>query len=177
MPRLFHFSEEPNIERFVPRSPLAHPDAEALVWAIDEAHSHFYLFPRECPRIGIWDLETGPQGMHLYAQEDWKEQIQATTLYRYEFDPMGFTDCQDHGVWTCDSIIEAIDRVAITDLEGALKEAGARLSYLSDLKAKAEELYNFERKEWKTALHVSMTRMRNLADWPHAKGKPTTPKS
>ncbi|MEZ5163494.1 MAG: hypothetical protein R2688_07030 [Fimbriimonadaceae bacterium] len=174
MLRLFHFSEEPNIERFVPRPPLAYPEAEALVWAIDEAHSPFYLFPRECPRIGLWDLESGPRGMQLFVQKDWQNN-QSTTLYRY-----GRPNwvCGLPGSRCLDMRFdrEAINTVAITDLEGALNQAGASLSYLSDLKAKAEELYNFELKEWKTALHVSMTRMRNLADWPYAKGKPTTPK-
>lgn len=176
MPRLFHLSEESDIEPFVPRPPQAHPESESLVWAIDEAHSPFYLLPRECPRIGIWNLEHGPQEMQIYVQENWRERIQQTTLYRYEFDPSNFVDRKDHGVWTSSIVVEPIAKVIITQLEEELERAQVNLHYILDLKTKAEELYDFERNDWKTSLHVSMTRMRNLADWPYAKGKPTVPK-
>lgn len=36
---LYHFSEEPDIEVFEPRSPAHRPEAEPLVWAIDEWHA------------------------------------------------------------------------------------------------------------------------------------------
>ncbi|MDF2901263.1 MAG: hypothetical protein K0Q62_1322, partial [Phenylobacterium sp.] len=60
--RLFHFSDDPAIERFEPR-PVLVPSARApgrewlngpLVWAIDEPHQPMYLFPRDCPRILLW---------------------------------------------------------------------------------------------------------------------------
>jgi len=60
--RLFHFSDDPRIEVFEPRSPrvlAVRPSGQQwlngpLVWAIDESHSILYLFPRECPRVVIW---------------------------------------------------------------------------------------------------------------------------
>jgi hypothetical protein len=45
---LYHFSEDPNINEFVPRSMECMPP---VVWAIDEEHSFFYFFPRDCPRV------------------------------------------------------------------------------------------------------------------------------
>lgn len=50
---LFHVSEEPNLDIFLPRStpqdgPLL---SERSVWAIDEAHVVNYLLPRDCPRV------------------------------------------------------------------------------------------------------------------------------
>ena len=53
---LYHFSEDPTIERFVPRAPLARPEVEPLVWAIDEWHQPIYFVPRDCPRVCFWPL-------------------------------------------------------------------------------------------------------------------------
>ena len=50
---LYHFSEEPTIERFVPRPVKVGPSDEKLVWAIDSAHCHQFYFPRDCPRVII----------------------------------------------------------------------------------------------------------------------------
>jgi hypothetical protein len=58
---LFHFSENPNIERFVPRPPVNHPDAVSTVWAIDEWHSPFTTSPRlakDKPRVGLVRLRS-----------------------------------------------------------------------------------------------------------------------
>ena len=57
--RLYHFSDDPSITRFVPRPvlvPATRPPGSdwlngPLVWAIDEWHQPMYLFPRDCPRI------------------------------------------------------------------------------------------------------------------------------
>ena len=47
---LFHFSEDPSIARFEPRSRSDDPDELPFVWAIDEEHAPHYYFPRDCPR-------------------------------------------------------------------------------------------------------------------------------
>ncbi len=53
---LFHVSEVEGIARFDPRPPRSRPGAPAgeMVWAIDAAHLHTYLFPRNCPRMTFW---------------------------------------------------------------------------------------------------------------------------
>ena len=57
MPALYHFSEEPDIAVFAPRALPARPEiTEPLVWAIDAAHQHMYLFPRDCPRALLWPV-------------------------------------------------------------------------------------------------------------------------
>src|SRR5438445_9179842 len=56
--KLFHFSEEPTIQRFEPHVPQPQPEASPLVWAIDEAHAPNYFFPRDCPRVCFW---SGPR--------------------------------------------------------------------------------------------------------------------
>ena len=51
--RLFHVSEEPDIQVFEPRLP-ARKDLNqkiGLVWAIDEKRLPNFLTPRDCPRV------------------------------------------------------------------------------------------------------------------------------
>src|SRR3954469_22922065 len=60
--RLFHFSDDPAIELFVPRPvqvPSERPPGQEwlngpLVWAVNEERRATYLFPRDCPRILLW---------------------------------------------------------------------------------------------------------------------------
>src|SRR5262245_48233554 len=92
---LYHFSEEPNIQRFVPRPPLARPEVEPLVWAIDAWHAPTYYVPRDCPRVAFWPLPTTTDedrqrwfrtvtGQMVIAIESaWLERLRATRLYRY----------------------------------------------------------------------------------------------
>src|SRR5579871_212070 len=92
---LYHFSEDPAIERFVPRPPQAHPDTEPLVWAIDEWHSPLYIVPRDCPRACFWPLPTttpedydrffgSVSGRMVIAIETaWYPRLRTTSLYRY----------------------------------------------------------------------------------------------
>ena len=51
--KLFHVSEENNIEVFNPRSPTRNDldKCVKLVWAIDEARLPNFLTPRNCPRV------------------------------------------------------------------------------------------------------------------------------
>jgi hypothetical protein len=92
---LYHFSEDPNIEVFVPRAPIARPEVEPLVWAIDEWHAPMYFMPRDCPRACFWpglattaaDRErwfTGIDARMVIAVEStWLDPIRKTALYRY----------------------------------------------------------------------------------------------
>ena len=51
MLRLFHVSEEPDIEVFAPRLPKRKnlDPTVGLVWAIDEQRLSNFLTPRDCP--------------------------------------------------------------------------------------------------------------------------------
>jgi hypothetical protein len=45
---LYHFSDDPHIERFEPRLIARRPEVtEALVWAVDEEYAFTYCFPRD----------------------------------------------------------------------------------------------------------------------------------
>jgi hypothetical protein len=103
--RLYHISDKPGIKRFDPR-PAPHPSARQkglMVWAVDFEHLHNYLLPRNCPRVTFFAapnsdpedvkrLMGGTSVKHIVAIEaGWLTEIQKKCLYRYEFDPKGFT--------------------------------------------------------------------------------------
>ena len=53
--RLFHVSEESNIDKFIPRIPTRRKEldqSKGLVWALTEPALPNFLTPRDCPRIG-----------------------------------------------------------------------------------------------------------------------------
>ena len=101
-PRLYHISEEEDIQYFHPRISKEQWNYENYVWAIDEEKIHNYLLPRECPRICIdlekikininW-LEKFPienQKAIVFVPDYWKENILLCTLFKYEFDNSNF---------------------------------------------------------------------------------------
>ena len=51
---VYHFSEDPSIERFEPHVPRTNPSQPPAVWAIDGEHASLYWFPRDCPRLAAW---------------------------------------------------------------------------------------------------------------------------
>ena len=102
--RLFHVSEEPNIEVFYPRIP-ARTDIDqenGLVWAIEENKLSNFLTPRNCPRVGYHlndkvDDETKKQFFSslessscIVIEDIWLNAMLKTTLYIYEFDIADF---------------------------------------------------------------------------------------
>jgi len=102
--RLFHFSEERGIKRFIPRPTISshHTIRDSVVWAVAEEGLWTYLVPRQCPRVTFYatsdstpqDIEThlcGEMDKKVLAIESsWLEQCLSTTLFRYEFKPDNF---------------------------------------------------------------------------------------
>ena len=101
-PKLYHISEERNIEKFHPRISKKQWNYEKYVWAIEEEKLHNYLLPRECPRICVglekltihsnW-LDTFPienQKAIIFISDDWKGKVQNCKLFKYEFDKGNF---------------------------------------------------------------------------------------
>jgi hypothetical protein len=94
---LFHISEDGAIERFDPRPPppgaVGIGPEELVVWAIDEAHLHNYLLPRDCPRVTFCaGRSTAPDepllrgttaGRVIAVEAAWLERIRATPLFCY----------------------------------------------------------------------------------------------
>jgi len=105
MMRLFHVSEEPNIDKFVPRIPVREDmdKSKGLVWSLIEPALPNWLTPRDCPRVtyrvkddttqeDIAKFFSSPfSSRHCVAIENcWHVRMLETTLYVYEFDPANF---------------------------------------------------------------------------------------
>jgi hypothetical protein len=102
--KLFHVSEESNIDKFIPRIPTRRKEidqSKGLVWALTEQALPNFLTPRACPRVGyrVNDKTTqddiskffSSSSRHCVAIEhDWHAKMLETTLYIYEFDITNF---------------------------------------------------------------------------------------
>jgi hypothetical protein len=178
---LFHYSEDPSIERFVPKAPKHHPDAEPMVWAIDEWHSPLYYFPSDCPRVCFWPLSaTSKEDIKRFWLDDSLrmviaieahrlEELQKTTIYRYTFNEDTFTDCRDHGVFVSDQVVTPIKVEPLKPLSEELAEAGVELRLCPTLSPIATSIIA-------TSLHWSLIRMKFAKGWDRVPGTPTMPK-
>ena len=175
--RLFHFSDDPAIERFEPR-PVLVPSARApgrewlngpLVWAIDEPHQPMYLFPRDCPRILLWprpettaeDLERwwggSPCRMIAHVEEAWLERLSKASINRYELPADTFESLDDAGMWVSRRAVTPVEVSEIRDLPGALRDEGVELRVMESLTPL--------RDVWSSSLHASGIRLRNARGW------------
>ena len=107
---LFHVSDDDSIARFDPR-PLptraagVEPNAK-VVWAIDAAHLHNYLLPRDCPRVTFYMRADHPDAADepllrgttaarvIGVESGWVARIRHASLFCYELPAAGFA-CVD----------------------------------------------------------------------------------
>lgn len=176
--RLFHFSEDGAIDRFEPR-PVRIPSERApgfdwlngpLVWAIDEPHQPMYLFPRDCPRILLWQtpqtLEAdraawwGERTDRMIACVEWAwfERVRTARLFRYDLPPEWFEDLGDAGMWVSRTAVAPTSVEVIDDLVGALERSGTELRFMTSLAPL--------RTIWSSSVHASGVRLRNARGWP-----------
>ena len=165
---LYHFSEDPSIERFVPRRLKVGPSDEELVWAIDCAHCHQFYFPRDCPRVVISnspdisaeDAETffGHTTAPIVAaiESHWLERLLNTTIYRYTLPAQGFElRNESAGYWVSEREIRVVDVESIPNLLQALVDAGVELRIMPSLvllrDAVIESTVNFDIIRWRNA--------------------------
>lgn len=171
MPRLFHFSEDPGIRTFVPRTPSHRPEVPPMVWTVDEQRAWTYFFPRECPRVLLWPTpETTPDDLSRWfgGQPDariaciewaWLERMRTTPIYRYEMDPAGFRPLEDDPwMWVSASTEWPMDVRLLGDLIEALGRERVELRPMPSL----APLWG----AWEHSFHFSGIRLRNAADWP-----------
>jgi hypothetical protein len=178
---LYHFSEEPNIAEFAPRAPLAHPESEPFVYAIDAWHAPLYYVPRDCPRVCFWLLPTTTpediatffayvSGRMVIALESaWQERLMTTALYRYVFDEADFFSVHDHGVHLSRKTVKPLRVEPMGHLLRRLMEADVELRFCPSLVPLGERIIQ-------SSLHFSLIRMRNAAGWKGAPGTPALPK-
>src|SRR5262245_45404317 len=94
---LYHISDSPGIARFDPRpAPPTSKQVGNMIWAIDRAHLHNYLLPRDCPRVTFYAtpnstaedvarLMVGTSTRYVVAIESgWMPRVLAERLYRYD---------------------------------------------------------------------------------------------
>lgn len=171
--KLFHFSDNGSIRRFVPRpvtvtSPRP-PGQERLngplVWAIDEAHQAMYLFPRDCPRVLLWPVETtrdeereywfarGDARFIAFVEWTWLEPLVQARLYRYELPARSFQSLHDAGMWISSDVVEPMAVELIDDLPMRLSTEQVELRVVPD--------FGWLSGITGSSLHVSAIRMRN----------------
>lgn len=175
--RLFHFSDDPTIERFVPRPVRVASERPTgmgwlngpLVWTVSEARQALYLFPRECPRIVLWPTADtteadrarwwGPSDAPMLAhiEQGWLERLRTAALYRYELPADGFAAVNEDWAWVSETTVDPIGMEPCGDLEAALAHQGADLRVLPNLTPL--------RHVWSTTLHASGIRLRNATCW------------
>ena len=171
MTTLYHFSEEPSIEVFHPRTMPHRPEITLpLVWAIAAERQYMYLFPRDCPRVLLWPTPETTEAdrdafFHrsearavAYVEYAWLDRLRSTTTYRYTMPPETFEDLDDAGMWVSRQAVTPSTVEAIEDLPGALRESGVELRVMERLTPL--------RGLWETTtLHWSAIRMSNAQDW------------
>ncbi|MFN8508381.1 MAG: hypothetical protein U0547_12585 [Dehalococcoidia bacterium] len=167
---LYHFSDEPGIARFVPRSPLARPEVDALVWAIDAWHAPMYYVPRECPRACFWANERTTDADRerfgivegarfvMVVEEAWWERLLAATVYRYLLPPASFVlNDATAGHYVSPQAVEPLSVEPLTGLPDRIRDEGVDLRVQPRLKGLWAEVIG-------STLEFSGTRLRNALD-------------
>ena len=142
---LFHFSEDPSIERFVPHVPATNPGQQPAVWAIEEAKAPLYWFPRACPRVTVWPRdeterprfeevwETTAPRVH-YMEARWVDRMRTVVLHRYDLPADTFEPWEEAGgQWVSRVEVVPLAVHPVGDLFAAHERAGIDLRVVDSL--------------------------------------------
>lgn len=155
--RLFHISEEENIQIFEPRIP-DRDDLDktvGLVWAIDEERLPNFLTPRNCPRV---TYHVGPNTSDLDKKEffssttlshvvvienKWFEIMKTTVLYLYEFAVEDF-ELQDNvaGYYVAKTVQIPTDKFELNDLFAELMRRNVEIRIVDNIWDIADKVKN-----------------------------------
>jgi hypothetical protein len=167
--RLFHISEESNIEVFAPRPSPSHFDSITgdCVYAISGSLLHNYLLPRDCPRITYYLSEKTTEADKekffgkstaeniIIVESRWYQTIANTTLYCYEFSPQNFAlldECA--GYYVSYQTETPIQTSVINNVVAELLSRNIELRFTPCLIELADDVV-------KSSLNFSIIRMRN----------------
>ena len=167
--KLFHFSEEPGIERFEPRPPRNHPHDPAVVWAVAEGHASHYCFPRDCPRVVFWvgpdtsETDRNRYFAHTTARKviaietAWVSRVRSAVLYIYHLPAESFV-LQDEtaGYYVSTEAVTPSKVEPAGDLLSRLVASGAELRVTPSLQPLATTLPS-------STVAFSMIRLRNAS--------------
>jgi hypothetical protein len=171
--KLFHVSEESDIEIFNPRLPTRDDldPNKGLVWALCERALPNFLVPRDCPRVTYHigagttkdDIEkyisSPSRCSHVVIIEStWFDRMRNTTLYLYEFASDDFY-LQDEcaGYYVSEKPQKAVNKIAINDLFAELWKRNVELRVVDNLWEICDKIK-------KTSFMWSMCRMRFAKD-------------
>jgi hypothetical protein len=168
---LWHFSEDPDLGRFLPHTPATNPTAPPLVWAVDTRHAPTFWFPRDCPRGCIWPVsattpedrerffgQSGTTRIHVI-ETAWLERMQSCRLYAYRLPTIPFRPHEVGGYWVTDQPVEAIDRVHITSPLARHAQAKIELRI-------TPSIWPFWRRVANSTVEFSGSRLRNTTPHP-----------
>lgn len=167
--KLYHVSEEADINIFYPRTPTR-SDLDKnikLVWAINEERLVNFLTPRDCPRVTFYaasnsskndvDKYIGNSDVNavIAIEQKWFEKMLNSTLYLYEFDPENFNLQDDIAGYYVSTKSEIPIRVTkIENLFQAIFQRNVELRIVPSLWSLRDEII-------KSTLGYSMCRMGN----------------
>ena len=128
---LWHVSEDPSIERFVPHVSATAERDEPLVWAVDTRHLPLYWFPRDCPRACFWANERtttedaavldGSSRVHA-VEAVWLERLLRARVVAYRLPDESFEHGGD-GFWVSRETVEPLEVIELGDLLARHAEA------------------------------------------------------
>ncbi|MGG4044926.1 DUF6886 family protein [Paenibacillus favisporus] len=163
--KLFHFSEEPGIQVFEPRT--IYDQTDAKVWTIDEYHAPHYYFPRACPRVCIWPKDDTSDmdnerffGMSktsrmIAIETGWYERVKKGSIYRYTFNAADFElEEENAGYYVSRRPVIPMEVERIDDLITSILNEGIELRITPSLQPLREQIL-------KSTVNFSMIRMRN----------------
>ena len=142
---LFHVSEDPDIEVFVPRLAEVVQFDEELVWALDGQHIPAYWFPRDCPRATVWARDDeefailsqtfGTEADRLHVIESgWRERLDRSSVFVYSFDESGFEPFAEiDGCWVARTAVTPTGIRPLGDLVALHRAAGIELRMVDNL--------------------------------------------
>lgn len=148
MLRLFHVSEEPNIEVFEPRLPKRKDLDQnvGLVWAVNEDCLPNFLTPRDCPRVAYHASGNTTESDRNYffssagvdhvvvVESGWYRRIQETTLYIYEFEVDAFELLDPvAGYYVAKTTQYPKAKYVVADLLGELLKRGVEVRFVDNL--------------------------------------------
>jgi hypothetical protein len=167
---VLHFSEDPGITSFVPHVAATAQQPEAYVWAVDAVEAPAYWFPRDCPRVLVWNHPDTPAAdrrllfdERVHAIEyGWLAALQSVRLYAYrfpasQFQPFGSP--RPHAQVSTETVRPLGPAEPVGDLLALHEAAGIQLRLVANLWPFLDEVAA-------GSFHFSAIRMRNATPRP-----------
>lgn len=137
---LYHFSEDPTIEVFVPRVARTQQVEGSWVWAVDDYRAPTYWFPRDCPRATWWNADDSGHRVHAI-QWDWLDAFLAVELFVYRLPAETFRRTEEvfgsegRGFWVTPEAVMPADVAPVGPLLDKHREARIEFRVVSDLRS------------------------------------------